>query len=104
MANEILRMSAYAVALLVYQLVAVLLMILWLRKILGRIQNRYGPNRVGPRGYAQTVADALKLFLKEDVIPSKADRLAFILAPGIVFLPAYLVYVVIPFGPGVVAA
>ncbi len=50
MANEILRMSAYAVALLVYQLVAVLLMILWLRKILGRIQNRYGPNRVGPRG------------------------------------------------------
>lgn len=104
MANEILRMSAYAVALLVYQLVAVILMIVWLRKILGRIQNRYGPNRVGPRGYAQTVADALKLFLKEDVIPSKADRLAFILAPGIVFLPAYLVYVVIPFGPGVVAA
>ena len=104
MLHEILRMAAYAVALLVYVLLAVLMMILWLRKFLGILQNRYGPNRVGPMGYAQTAADALKLFLKEDVIPTLADKATFIVAPSIVFIPAYLVYVVIPFGPGVVAA
>jgi NADH-quinone oxidoreductase subunit H len=82
----------------------VLIMILVLRKFLADLQNRVGPNRVGPRGYAQTVADALKLFIKEDVIPSKADRLAFIIAPAIVFIPAYLVYVVIPINKGWVAS
>jgi NADH-quinone oxidoreductase subunit H len=75
-----------------------------LRKFLGDIQNRIGPNRVGPMGFCQTMADALKLLLKEDVIPTLADRVAFILAPSIVFVPAYLVYVVIPFGPSLVAA
>lgn len=103
-AHDLLVMLAYAVGILVGILLTVLIMILVLRKFLGDIQNRVGPNRVGPRGYLQTVADALKLLLKEDVIPSLADRVAFILSPSIVFLPAYLVYVVIPFGPGVVAA
>lgn len=97
-------MAGYALAILLVMLLFVLIMILVLRKVLGDIQNRIGPNRVGPRGWAQTVADALKLLLKEDVIPSLADRAVFILAPALVFIPAYLVYVVIPFGPGVVAA
>ncbi|HEY3413722.1 MAG TPA: NADH-quinone oxidoreductase subunit NuoH [Armatimonadota bacterium] len=102
--HDLLIMTAYAVGILIGILLTVLIMILVLRKFLGDIQNRIGPNRVGPRGYFQTVADALKLLLKEDVIPTLADRLAFILSPSIVFLPAYLVYVVIPFGPGLVAA
>lgn len=97
-------MATYGVVILIGILLIVLIMILVLRKFLGDIQNRVGPNRVGPMGFLQTAADALKLLLKEDVIPSLADRIAFILSPSIVFLPAYLVYVVIPFGPGVVAA
>lgn len=101
---DLLRMTAYAVVTLVLILTIVLVMILVLRKFLGDIQNRVGPNRVGPKGYLQTAADALKLLLKEDVIPTLADRIAFILAPSIVFLPAYLVYVVIPGGPMLVAA
>lgn len=101
---DLLRMTAYAVVTLILILTIVLVMILVLRKFLGDIQNRIGPNRVGPRGYLQTAADALKLLLKEDVIPTLADRIAFILAPSIVFLPAYLVYVVIPGGPMLVAA
>jgi NADH-quinone oxidoreductase subunit H len=101
---DFLRMTAYAVVTLILILTIVLVMILVLRKVLGDIQNRIGPNRVGPGGWCQTMADALKLLLKEDVIPTLADRVAFILAPSIVFLPAYLVYVVIPGGPGLVAA
>ncbi|HEY3267616.1 MAG TPA: NADH-quinone oxidoreductase subunit NuoH [Armatimonadota bacterium] len=101
---DLVRMIVYGGLILVGILLTVLVMILWLRKYLGYIQNRYGPNRTGPRGYLQTAADALKLLLKEDIIPTLADRKAFILAPSIVFLPAYLVYVVIPFGPRWVAA
>jgi NADH-quinone oxidoreductase subunit H len=66
---------------------------------LGFIQSRLGPNRVGPEGSLQTVADALKLFFKEDITPASADRIVFLLAPIIAFIPAFLVYVVIPFGP-----
>ena len=104
MMRELLRMTGYALAILTVMLLFVLIMILVLRKVLGDIQNRIGPNRVGPRGWGQTAADALKLLLKEDVIPTLADRAVFIIAPALVFVPAYLVYVVIPFGPGVVAA
>lgn len=102
--REILRMAGYALAILGVMLLFVLIMIIVLRKVLGDIQNRIGPNRVGPRGWGQTAADALKLLLKEDVIPTLADRAVFMVAPALVFVPAYLVYVVIPFGPGVVAA
>lgn len=67
---------------------------------MGWIQTRIGPNRVGPYGLAQTIADAVKLLTKEDIIPAMADKWPFIAAPVIVFVPAYLVYVVIPFGKG----
>ncbi len=68
------------------------------RKVAGWIQDRYGPNRVGPWGLLQPVADGLKFFLKEDFVPSYADKALFILAPGISFCVALLGIAVIPWG------
>lgn len=102
-AKELGLIVAIAVAVLLFMMVAVLYIILKLRWVIARIQSRLGPNRTGPWGVAQTVADALKLFQKEDIIPCGADKWLFIIAPAIVFIPAYLVYVVIPFGAGLTA-
>jgi NADH-quinone oxidoreductase subunit H len=72
----------------------------WLeRKILAHMQVRLGPMRVGPHGLLQPIADALKLLLKEDIIPAEADVLVFWVAPFIVTLAAFTVFVVVPFGP-----
>lgn len=71
--------------------------ILFERKVIGWIQNRYGPNRVGPWGLFQTVADVFKLLIKEDIIPNKADESLFKLAPVVAFVPAFAVLAVIPF-------
>jgi NADH-quinone oxidoreductase subunit H len=69
------------------------------RKIIAHIQVRIGPMRVGWHGLLQPIADGLKLFLKEDIIPAKADRWVFVLAPIICLVPAFVVYSVIPFSP-----
>lgn len=71
--------------------------ILFERKVIGWIQNRVGPDRVGPWGLLQSVADVLKLLLKEDIIPNKADKTLFKIAPVLAFVPAFSVLVVIPF-------
>jgi NADH-quinone oxidoreductase subunit H len=72
----------------------------WLeRKILAHMQVRLGPMRVGPHGLLQPIADAIKLLLKEDLIPAEADGLIFWIAPFIVVLAAFTVFVVVPFGP-----
>jgi NADH-quinone oxidoreductase subunit H len=72
----------------------------WLeRKILAHMQVRLGPMRVGPHGLLQPIADALKLLLKEDIIPAEADATVFWIAPFIVVLAAFTVFVVVPFGP-----
>ena len=68
------------------------------RRLLGRFQNRVGPNRVGPFGILQPIADAIKIMTKEDIIPRGADRLVFTLAPVAVMVPALLMFTVIPFG------
>lgn len=79
------------------------LFLIWLeRKVSAWMQNRLGPMRTGPYGLLQTLADALKLLFKEDVIPSAADRWVFALAPVVTFAPALLIYVVLPFSDGVV--
>jgi len=72
----------------------------WLeRKILAHMQVRLGPMRVGPHGLLQPIADAIKLLLKEDIIPAEADAFVFWIAPFIVVLAAFTVFVVVPFGP-----
>lgn len=77
------------------------LVLIWLeRKVSGHIQSRRGPLHNGPHGLLQTVWDALKLLVKEDIVPSSADRLIMLMAPFVVFTPAVLVYVVMPFGKG----
>jgi len=72
----------------------------WLeRKILAHMQVRLGPMRVGPHGLLQPIADALKLLIKEDIVPNEADKAVFWLAPLTVVIAAFTVFIVVPFGP-----
>jgi len=73
------------------------------RKIAGRMQNRSGPNRVGPHGLLQALADGVKLLTKEDIVQRGADESLFRFAPYVVFLAAFAGFVVLPYAPGVVA-
>src|SRR5947209_10125181 len=68
------------------------------RKILGRMQNRYGPNRVGPFGLFQPVADGIKMLIKEDIVPLRADKVVHFLAPILIAAAAILTLGVIPYG------
>ncbi len=68
------------------------------RKILGRIQNRYGPNRVGPFGLFQPVADGIKMLIKEDIVPARADKIVHFLAPILIAATAILALGIIPYG------
>jgi NADH-quinone oxidoreductase subunit H len=90
-----------AVVIFVFLLVTTLLQIWAERRILGRMQQRPGPNRVGPFGLLQSLADGVKLMLKEDLIPAVVDRPLYILAPLAAAIPAFLSFAVIPVGPTV---
>lgn len=85
--------------------VGVVLTLIWLeRKVAARVQDRVGPNRVGPFGLIQPVADTIKMFIKEDIVPTNADGLVHLLAPVIALAPAVLAFVVVPFGQGMAPA
>jgi NADH-quinone oxidoreductase subunit H len=82
-------------------LVSVTYMVLLERKVIAWVQVRLGPMRVGPYGVLQPIADAVKLILKEDITPARADKWVFTIAPIIVMVPALITFAVIPFGPTV---
>ncbi len=79
--------------------------LIWVeRRLLAVWQDRYGPNRVGPAGLLQVLADTIKLFFKEDWIPPFADRPVFVLAPAIIFVTVLLSFAVLPIAPGIIVS
>ncbi|MGO9027618.1 MAG: NADH-quinone oxidoreductase subunit NuoH [Acidimicrobiales bacterium] len=79
-------------------MVAVMLMIWFERKVISDMQSRIGPNRAGPFGILQTMADGIKLFFKEDLMPGQADSFVFKLAPYLTIIPAFLAFAIVPIG------
>jgi NADH-quinone oxidoreductase subunit H len=99
------NLIADVVAVLVLVVIGVMAVIIFTpmeRKVIARMQDRPGPNRVWPYGLLQALADAIKMLTKEDVIPRNADRALHMLAPLLVAVPALLVYAVLPWGPGLI--
>jgi NADH-quinone oxidoreductase subunit H len=82
-----------------FLLLTTIFMIWFERRVIGRMQNRPGPNRAGPWGLLQPIADALKLPLKEDIVPTKVDKLVFFIAPIIAAAPSFVAFAIIPVGP-----
>ena len=89
------------VAVFAFLVVMTLFSIVFERKVVGRMQNRIGPNRVGPWGTLQSLADGVKLAFKEEIIPTLADKPVYWIAPVVSTVPAFLAFSVIPFGPEV---
>ena len=81
-----------------FLMVSVLFMVWFERKVISDMQNRIGPDRAGPWGLLQTLADGIKLFFKEDLLPDRADRRVFRLAPFLSIVPAFLTFAIVPFG------
>lgn len=90
------------VVLFAFVLVTVMFLTWMERKVAAMVQSRYGPMVTGPRGLLQPVMDGVKLIGKEDIIPAKADRLLFNLAPYLAFVPALLVFIPLPFGDSLI--
>ncbi len=98
-ASLLLEWSLKSVAIVLVLVIGFAYLTLFERRVLARMQVRIGPNRAGPQGLLQPVADGLKLMFKEELIPDAADKLIFILAPVITVVPALIVLAVVPFGP-----
>ena len=92
---------AKALAIFVFALLTPMVTVLLERKVVAWMQMRIGPNRVGPWGAFQSVADGIKLFLKEGIIPTGVDKPVYLLAPVIAVTAAVMSFAVIPFGPEV---
>ncbi|WP_280448169.1 NADH-quinone oxidoreductase subunit H, partial [Nocardia cyriacigeorgica] len=90
-----------SVAVFVFLLLTPMIAVLAERKIVARMQMRIGPNRTGPFGSLQSIADGVKMALKEDIVPAIVDKPIYILAPVLAAIPAFMAFAVIPFGPQV---
>lgn len=101
--TNILMAAVYTVTILIICTLVALFYVLYERKLAGFIQYRPGPNKLGPFGMFQTIADAIKLLTKEDIVPINADKAVHLIAPMVIFLPPILALGVIPFGRGMVA-
>src|SRR5438270_123102 len=97
-AAVILIVIAKVLVVFAFLMVSVLFMVWFERKVISDMQSRVGPDRAGPWGMLQTLADGIKLFFKEDLLPEKADRRVFRLAPYLSIIPAFAAFAVIPFG------
>jgi len=95
-------MLIVAAIILAFMSLSVLFMVWWERKVSGHMQSRFGPMRTGWHGWLQTIIDAIKLILKEDTTPETADKIGFLIAPIIVFVSAFMAYICIPFGKGLI--
>src|SRR5690554_7954027 len=111
-ANGLLDETIWYVVWTVIKIVVIALLIIlcvayltyWERKMIGAMHSRMGPNRVGYRGLLQPFADVFKLLTKEVIVPAKANKVLYILAPVVTLMPALAAWAVIPFGPEVVLA
>uniref|UniRef100_UPI003B3A85E0 NADH-quinone oxidoreductase subunit NuoH n=1 Tax=Mycolicibacter arupensis TaxID=342002 RepID=UPI003B3A85E0 len=101
MSDPLWLMLVKVLGIFLFLLLTVVLAIVIERKVVGRMQMRPGPNRVGPKGWLQSLADAIKLALKEDITPFNVDRAIYALAPIISTVPAITAFAVIPLGPEV---
>ena len=90
--------AKFLVAFVIVQLIVVAMTYIE-RRLLGFMQARLGPNRVGPFGLLQGIADPIKLMLKEDILPSRAEKIAYFLGPMLPIIPAFVVFTLIPYGP-----
>ncbi len=99
--DEIIRHLIIVVALLVGMMTVAAGLTWFERRLLALYQDRYGPNRVGPFGLLQVLADMIKLFSKEDWVPPFADRSVFVIAPAIIIVTVLMSAAVVPFGPGI---
>ncbi len=103
-AYELLTSLVFIVAIVAPLFLGVAYLTLWERKLIGWMQIRIGPNRVGPRGLLQPIADGVKLLFKEIIFPANANRILFVLAPMMVLMPALAAWAVVPFAPDWVLA
>lgn len=102
--NYWIHFAVFTVVIIAFILTMVMGFIYIERRVLGFIQVRLGPNRTGPFGLLQPVADAIKVLLKEDIIPAKGDKLIFWLAPLVAFVPVFMIFAVVPFQRGALLA
>jgi NADH-quinone oxidoreductase subunit H len=102
--NYWIHFVAFTIIILAFVVAMVMAFIYIERRGIARFQSRLGPNRTGPFGVLQPVADAVKVLLKEDIIPTKGDKLVFWLAPAFAFVPVLMIFAVIPFQSGALLA
>lgn len=100
---EVAMAAVYWAAIVAVCVLCALFYVVWERKLAGYLQRRPGPNRLGPNGWLQTIADAVKLVMKEDIVPDGADKPIHLLAALLAFVPPMLALAAIPFGEGMTA-